>query len=265
MAQPSDTQVPKAHKPQSVVRVLQDFGRCAVDFLYPRHCAVCQTALPESLTCRAEICDGCRRDLLSNADAACDRCGAPIGPYVDPAGGCNFCVRQKFAFERVIRLGIYEDQLRQACLGAKGGRQQALAAALAELQWERREEAFRDTPIDVVVPVPHFWLQRLSRLHNPAETLAGVWAHNLKVRKSNHILVKAKWTKPQRSLPADRRRENVRKAFKVGRPEEIQGATVLLVDDIMTTGATAHEAARVLKQVGAGRVITAVVARAMRN
>jgi len=174
-------------------------------------------------------------------------------------------LRENFAFERVVRLGVYSNELRQACLRTKHAGQEPLAAALTELLWERQLDELADVKIELVVPVPHHWLQRLFRLHNAAETLAEVSARILKTRYSSHILSKARWTKPQRSLPATRRRENVRRAFRVGNSEEVQGATVLLVDDIMTTGATAHEAARVLKRAGAARVITAVVARAIRD
>ena len=265
MAPPSDTQAPRTRELRSVGRGLQVFGRCAVEFFYPRHCVLCHTALSEASERGGDFCDGCRRELLDRAGAACERCGAPIGPHVNPAGGCNYCVREQFAFDRVIRLGVYTDRLREACLLSKRARQEPLTAGLARLQWERRGDAFRDAAVDVVVPVPHFWLQRLYRFHNSAETLARVWAHILKVPLGDHILQKARWTKPQRTLPASRRRDNVRRAFKVGHPEEIESATVLLVDDIMTTGATAHEAARVLKRAGAARVITAVVARTVRD
>ena len=214
--------------------------------------------IPESM-----LCDGCRQALLTQAGEACMRCGAPVGPHVDPEAGCNFCAREKFAFDRVIRLGVYSGDLRAACLQSKGAGQEPVAAALAGLLGEQSQAELQATKCDFIVPVPHFWLQRLYRLHNPAETMADAWARILKTPKTSHILSKAKWTKPQRSLPATRRRENVRRAFKVGNSREIKGATVLLVDDIMTTGATAHEAARVLKRAGAGRVIAVVVAKAV--
>jgi len=257
------TQLPSAvTRPATLRSGLRNFGCCAVDFLYPPHCEFCQTPLPESDADRKELCHACRDAFLLSDGPACRRCGSPVGPNLGIVEQCYFCQRRKFAFERVIRLGIYQDQLRLACLQSKGGRQQPLTAALARLAFQQNEEAFRETPIDVVVPVPHFWVQRLFRLHNPADTISGVWAHILMVRRSGHILLKRRWTRPQRSLPASRRPENVRRAFKVSRPQEIRNATVLLVDDIMTTGATVHEAAASLKRAGAGKVITAVLARA---
>lgn len=238
-----------------------------VDFLYPPHCWICQRDLIQAGDSGGEVdfCRDCRNDLLRDAGDACLRCGSPVGPYVDASQGCSDCQRTKFAFDQVIRVGLYRHQLRKACLIAKGGRTGGFATGLSRLHWSLNWSLLQSLDIEMVIPVPQYWLQRFSRLHNPAESLAIGLAKNLKASCKRHILAKARWTRPQRSLSATRRRENVRNAFRVKRSWQVEGATVLLVDDIMTTGATVHEVARTLKRAGAKRVVVAVIAKAAKT
>ena len=115
--------------------------------------------------------------------------------------------------------------------------------------------------IDVVAAIPRFWLQRLVRRHNAAETLASALAGRLGVRFRRSALVKTRKTPDQTELPPTRRRKNLRGAFKVYLPRAVAGRTVLLVDDVLTTGTTANEASKVMRRAGAKRVLVAVLAR----
>lgn len=200
---------------------------------------------------------------MASHDTACRRCGANIGPGLDPLVPCMFCRDEKFAFDEALRLGVYDGVLRTACLGAKQAGGEALAAALAELTWQANEADFRALGCDVVVPVPQYWAQRFLRRHHAAETMAEVWGRRLQVPVSSHILRKVRWTRPQARLKPSERRSNLRRAFATAGKGSFAGATVLLADDVMTTGTTAHEAARQLRQAGAARVIVAVVARGL--
>ena len=258
----------------------------AVDFIYPPVCRLCAGDLPEPgadqmspgqvLPSKASpypeapgqmssrlFCETCRRDLLTTRGLACLRCGASIGPYLDPRVPCGFCRDERFAFERVVRLGVYDDTLRTACLRAKTTGAEPLAAGLADLLWECESEALRDAKIDVVVPVPHHWFRRFYHSHNAAHTLGAAWASRLQVPLACHILSKRRWTRPQARLTPHERRQNLRNVFQAVPSQGLVGAVVLLADDVMTTGTTAHESAKVLIQAGAARVIAAVVARGL--
>ena len=235
----------------------------AADFLYPPVCRMCAGELPETELSSATFCETCRRDLLASAGLACLRCGASIGPFLDPHVPCGFCRDERFAFERVFRLGIYDDALRRACLRAKESAAEPLAVGLADLLWDREVAAFREARIDVVVPVPHHWLRRFYRSHNAALTLGTVWARRLQVPLATHILSKCRWTRPQARLTPHERRQNLRNVFQAVPSKGLSGAVVLLADDVMTTGTTAHECAKVLVRAGAARVIVAVVARGL--
>jgi predicted amidophosphoribosyltransferase len=240
-------------------------ARAAVDFVYPPACRLCQVELGETADVLATgaFCDACRAGLVETRGRACRRCGATIGPNLDPNIPCGYCHDESFAFERVIRLGVYDGSLRAACLRAKEPGAEPLAAALAELTWNVQAEALRAAAPDVVVAVPAYRWQRLWRPYHAAETLAEVWARRLQVPLVSHILRKCRWTRPQAQLAPSERRKNLRRAFVAAGGRPLADATVLLADDVMTTGTTAHETARALRQAGAHKVIVAVIARGL--
>lgn len=245
---------------------VQVFARGAVDFVYPPECRSCSRALPEAIAPDARsapFCDDCRHDLLLDHGLACFQCGASIGPHLDPLMPCSYCRAERFAFERVIRLGVYDGALRAACLRAKTRGAEPLAAGLAELLWDCERPAFEQAAIDVVAPVPQHWTKRFCSSHSAPATLAAVWAARLKVPLAPHILRKRRWTRQQARLLPSERRQNLRNAFEAVPSAGLAGASVLLVDDVMTTGTTAQETTRVLLQAGAARVVAAVVARGL--
>ena len=193
----------------------------------------------------------------------CIRCGAPAGPYVQTAGGCRHCHFGSFAFDAVIRLGLYDGLLRRACLRSKEPWNDTLAATLAELLWQHEQQRFREFDIDVALPIPQYWVQRCLRSHNPAEIVADVIARRLNVPADTGTLVKSRYTLSQKRLPVTRRRLNLRNVFRVTDAGFVRDATILLVDDILTTGTTANEAAGVLRRAGASRVVVAVLGRVL--
>jgi ComF family protein len=114
----------------------------------------------------------------------------------------------------------------------------------------------------VIMPIPMFWGRRLRRGKNCPETLAECLSQSLGVPMRRGLLVRHRNTLPQNNLTPAHRFKNMRGAFRVRRPTIVAGARVLLVDDVLTTGATCSEAAKTLKQAGAETVAVAVVARA---
>lgn len=238
--------------------------RAGLDFLYPPQCAFCgieDTAVAAADDGEPRLCGRCRRELAPWIEFSCLRCGAPVGPHLETSAGCIHCRDDRFAFERVIRLGVYGGALRQACLRAKRDDGDALAAELARLLWMWEGVELVRERIDLVAHVPHHWRTRLRRAHNPAESLAAVLAGRLKVRHVRHRLMKVRHTRPQTDLTATERRRNLRGAFRVRGAKSLTGRRVLLVDDVLTTGSTAHEAATALRRAGAAGVVVVVIAR----
>jgi ComF family protein len=147
-------------------------------------------------------------------------------------------------------------------LSIKHPHQQPLTFSLAELLHERRGGDLAALRCDAVVPIPMYWTRRLWRGVNNPEVVGQRLAAALKIEYAAHLLVRSRHTEPQADLSPDQRRKNVHGAFGASRHRNLPGARVLLVDDILTTGATASEAARMLKQAGAAYVAVAVIARA---
>lgn len=237
---------------------LAAFLRAGIDFVYPPHCVFCQQPIAAEL-----LCEACRAELWPEERPSCLRCGAPAGPYLDTADGCVHCRQDRFAFDTVLRLGVYEGALRTACLKAKQPGAEPLVAALGGLWWEFQHERLVRERLDLVVSVPpHWWRQWSSRQY--AATTLGRWlARRLHRPHAASLVRKIRRTPPQHHLSLTARRLNLRGAFRVARGTRLTGARVLLVDDILTTGTTAHEVSRVLRKAGASRIVVAVLARGL--
>lgn len=229
-----------------------------LDLVYPPGCALCSGETDDPLP--AGLCAACRSDLLPTSDLLCQRCAATVGPYQDTGKGCLRCRRSRLRFDGVVRLGVYSDRLREACLLIKKRSYSPLAAMLAELLWAEQHERLQQTGADVLVPMPLHWMRRVQRGVNPSEAVARRLARRLHLPCSCRMLKRQHNTLPQVGLPPTRRWENVRGAFRAGR-KNLEGLSILLVDDVLTTGATASEAARALKAAGAAQVWVAVLAR----
>ncbi len=134
--------------------------------------------------------------------------------------------------------------------------------AVGHLLWLRRGAPLVALQADLLVPIPMHWRRRLLRGANSPELLADRLARRLGVPVANRLLIRCRNTKPQADLKPKERFGNVRGAFRTAKGYGLQGARVVLVDDVLTTGATCSEGAKVLKQAGASMVGVAVVARA---
>jgi len=248
------------------VRLAGRGWRAARDVVFPPRCAFCEAGLGE-VSDEFRLCEDCRCLLAPKRWPCCPRCGAsgyfPEGAL--PAGAefrCELCEGLSLKFETVIPLGGYEGELRSAVLRMKRPSGEPLSAAIGHvLGRQRRRELLRFEP-DLVMPIPMFWARRLRRGTNSPEILAESVASLLRLSPCVGVLVRRRNTLPQADLPPRERFRNVRGAFGLKPGYNFSGLRVLLVDDILTTGATCSEAARTLREAGAAAVAAAVVARA---
>jgi ComF family protein len=231
------------------------------DLLYPRCCVHCDIELSDRRGNRF-LCGDCEAKLGPEAWHGCRRCGSEISKDRVATDHCVSCPKVKLWFDSVTPLGGYHSGLRDVILRMKHTSHDALSAAMGRLLAERRREELAKAGADVVVPIPMFWWRRLRRGKNSPELLACCLAKSLGIPMQPKVLAWRKNTKLQSSLAPSRRFANVRGAFRVCRPDVVKGARVLLVDDVLTTGATCSEAAKMLKEAGAAMVAVAVVARA---
>jgi ComF family protein len=185
----------------------------------------------------------------------------PVGPWADRRGGCSECRGRSLGFDAAIALGPYQGPIRDLCLRLKREANAWLAPWLAELLVEARPEVGREDGDPRVVPVPLHWRRQWERGYNQADELARGLSRRLGLRKV-HALRRVVATPVLARAGRTERARVMRQAFAPRRPSSIAGRTVLLVDDILTTGATCGAAARALKRAGAKRVVAVVIARA---
>jgi ComF family protein len=172
------------------------------------------------------------------------------------------CRGVSLGFDQAVRLGPYAGRLRECVLRTKNLGGEGLADLLGRVFAESRGAAIRAAEVALVAPVPLHWWRKWTRGYNQAEAMARELAAQLGAPFLPRLLRRVRWTAHQVQLSREARRENLRGAFRVSRGARLAGKTVLLVDDVMTTGSTFGEAARTLRAAGAGRVAVAVLARA---
>ena len=189
---------------------------------------------------------------------ACRLCGVITAAPSDLDGGA--CARERPAYDQVAFYGAYQGPLRRLIHVLKYDRVASLARPLGE---RLAAVAGELPPFDVVVPTPLDWRRRWRRGFNQAGLLAERVAGRLTVSYKPHLL-RRKLAPAQARLTSVERRRNLRGAVRARRPEEIAGRTVLVVDDVMTTGATLDACARALKRAGAKSVKGLILARAER-
>ncbi len=230
-----------------------------LDLVYPGHCLLCGAPLPPE---HAHFCRSCHPALFHDPAERCPRCAGNVGPYAVIDGQCANCRKEPYYFDQALRLGPYDGALRDAVLRVKRPVGEGLGELLGELWAARDMEPFQRLAVEAVVPVPMRWWRRLWRGYNHSEAIAHGLARGLALPHHRGWLRRVRYQRKQVGLSAVERRENVRGAFAARLGAHLAGKSVLVVDDVMTTGSTASDAARALKEAGAARVCVAVLARA---
>ena len=236
---------------------LRDLSRGFRELLYPSVCACCSTVAPEA---DGHFCPSCTATLTDDPHRTCPRCCSSIGEFTHTEKGCPQCRDERLQFDGSFRLGEYDGALRDLVLRMKSGAGEMLAECVGRLWAQRAEARFRAVGADVVIPVPLHWRRRWQRGYNQSEALSEAIAERLKLPHQPRWLKRIRHTPHQTAVSATERRENLRGAFRVSRGSNLKGKSVLLVDDVLTTGSTASEVAKAMKGAGAVRVFVAVLA-----
>ena len=266
-------------------RALRGGAHALVDLVFPPRCTCCRAELasrePAGESAHVMVCEACRQQIVGARLPRCARCGEtivvettaaettaaetrPAEPSAELASAtsCAACRGVRLRFDRVLTLGDYRGPLRQVVLRMKRIGQEPLSLAMGELLFSQRETQLAALEADVLVPVPMHWSRRLLRGANSPELVAAALSRRLRIPVARRALVRRRNTRQQGSLLRGQRFANIRGAFKLGAGYDLAGACVLLVDDVITTGATCSEAAATLRRGGAATVAVAVVARA---
>ena len=227
------------------------------DAIFPTECQICGCF-------DGPFCPDCREELLDQGLTCCPRCASSLGPFENLKDGCSACRGRRLGFDGATALGPYQGPIRRLCLMLKKERNAWLARRLADLLIDARGLVLRAQGADYVVAVPLHWRRRWSRGFDQATELGKAVAQRLGLSFAKP-LSRVEDTAPLAGVGREERFRRLRSAFRIRRGIELRGKTVLLVDDILTTGATCGAAARELKRAGARRVFVAVVGRADRT
>ena len=248
--------------------------RATLNLILPAACASCDAEFAEAPPDPSlPLCSACLDEIELVDGPSCRRCGAPVPrigrngdmpvSHVARPGGCARCRGRKLWFDETIAAGLYSTRLRDLLLRMKRVEGDGLSLAIGHLIWQQCAERLAAAKADVVVPIPLHWRRRLAHRTNSAAVVGEVLARQLQLPLAERLLRRLRHTKPQASVTPTQRWENVRRAFAVRGGYHLNDAQVLLVDDILTTGATCCEAARALRKAGAARITVVVAARAI--
>jgi len=229
--------------------------------LWPNICAVCAKPV---LPADDRLCPACWQEI-SRAVASdyCRRCGRDVSPFGIVNGRCGHCRDLELAWDGMARVGSYADAFRTLILSLKFSERTEWADRLALMLRNAVLAAGFADQVDFLVPVPLHWRRRLQRGFNQSRLLAQKMRLDGPVVQTD--LVRIRYTEQQWNLTAPQRRRNVKGAFAVRKGHPFEGKIILLVDDITTSGATLTECSKVLKQAGASKVYTAVLAAAYKD
>ena len=232
-----------------------------VDLLFPPRCCLCHAIIFAEK--EKELCPSCRSQIRVIGRPLCDRCGFPF-PFSSATDRvCGPCLSQERPFRYSRQLGYYQGGLLEALHKFKYGKKVALAKPLGRMLAQMVTASLPAAAYEAIVPVPLFASRLKQREFNQSLLLARVIGRLLNKPVDYNSLVRVRWTEPQVRLTFAARRRNVRGVFAVKRKQAIAGRTLLLVDDVMTSGATLEECSRTLLKAGAKAVDAVAVARAV--
>jgi ComF family protein len=238
----------------------QDFKtmKSFLDMLYPRRCVDCGVSSPSAFR---YMCWDCWSDAVKVEAPFCERCGDPVAGAVEHTYVCYSCSARKPAFDAARSAARYDGAIAEALRLLKYEKAMWLAPDLAKLMHGCLEAEYSGMTFDLVVPVPLHHVRRRERGYNQSAVLARELGRLLMRPARDGAVRRVRPTATQTNLTAKERLSNVTGAFKHGRTVRLAGRHVLLIDDVMTTGATVNACAAALRKGGAASIHVITAAR----
>lgn len=224
-----------------------------INVLFPKRCPVCLRILPSSLT----ICSSCREKLIFVRQPFCYLCGKPLADFEEEY--CYDCRRHPKSFERGFAVMLYDKNTKFSMTQFKYHNKREFSDFYIREALRLYGDVFSKLSIQAILPVPVHEKKKKERGYNQAELLAKTLSRSLSIPTYSSILIRSVYTAPQKELSPRERLANLARAFDVNPDFQTNChllKTVLLVDDIYTTGATLEACTRVLKKYGVQTVYT---------
>jgi len=238
----------------------QDLLKGLRDILYPRICLVCRNKI-NALSIGELVCFKCWGQIKKNLPPFCRICGRTLNKDDPGKHLCSGCIKHPLHFDRAFSPCVYDGPIKELIHQFKYQKKDYLGPLIAGFMVEFiREYKIPIDSLDLVIPVPLHPARLREREFNQALILSDriAKAYSKKVLKDN--LVRCRHTRTQTDLKDQQRFNNVKASFAVRDPGTIRGKSILLIDDVMTTGATSSEAAFALKNAGADKVLVLTLA-----
>jgi ComF family protein len=238
-----------------------DYFGVGFAFLYPEICQICRT---ERATAEdGFVCQTCRSEVRFIKPPFCERCGLPYPGDLNTPFECTNCREMEWDFSSARSAVVARNVVREVVHRYKYQRALWFESFLADLFLQGALPALRERDWDLIVPVPLYSVKRREREFNQAERLAAYLGAAAGIPLNSKLLCRVRPTATQTLLTRQQRAANMRGAFGVRSGARLNGESVILVDDVFTTGATTNACARVLQAAGAGEVCVWTVARGL--
>ena len=241
--------------------MLYNFIKGIIDIIYPKVCIICKEKLTPGSAIDSVICMGCWKKIKRNLPPFCYSCGRHLEKPNLTKNICPSCIRRKLYFDRAFSPCVYDGIIKELIHEFKYRGKDYLGITLARLLIEFIKEY--DVPVDYldfIIPIPLHKTRLREREFNQAQILSNYIAGEFNKTVLNDTLRRHRLTKTQTELEENERILNVKGSFSVSQREDIKDKNVLLVDDVLTTGATSSEAAYALKNAGANIVFVLTLA-----
>ncbi|MGB0497499.1 MAG: double zinc ribbon domain-containing protein, partial [Rubricella sp.] len=243
---------------QEMATLARRAGAAAMAAIYPPRCMTChsETDQPDGL------CPECWREVRFISGSVCGTCGTPV---LEAGLSCEGCARHPPAWEAGAAALLYEGVGRRLVLSLKHGDRLDMAPALA--RWIHRAAGPLVSEADIIAPVPMHWTRLVMRKYNQAAELARALGRLSGVHVEPGLLTRTRRTAPLKGTGRAARNHRLAGAIALtrGLEGEVRGKRILLVDDVLTTGATLSAAAEALHNSGVARVDIAVLARVAKD
>jgi ComF family protein len=241
-------------------RLEMDIFARFIDIIYPPRCHICRSFISDDKG-HTHFCSDCLESVAVIRPPLCTICGIPFYSFSDENHPCERCLRKRPFFDQLRAPYLYQGGIMEAIHQMKYGSKPYLAESLGALLASFANDRLEDYGRGLIIPVPLHPKRLRERGYNQSLLLARAMSPLLGMEIDLLSLRRVKYTKSQTGLNSEERKRNVLGAFALERKKEFKRQSIILVDDVATTGHTMNECARVLKAAGCEKVLCLALAR----